>query len=69
MEAATKLLKNTGSTVWNHKFKFIFLLIALYGAKKAYDLYKFVKPFLDLKNQLTGGAPSSKSSNGNNPAS
>ena len=69
MESATALLKSAGSTVWNHKFKFIFLLIALYGAKKAYDLYKFVKPFLDLKNQLTGSAPPANNQPGSNPQS
>ncbi len=55
MESST--IKSVGQTLWNHKFKVIFGLIALYGAKKCYDLYRFIKPFLDLKNQLTGGAP------------
>jgi hypothetical protein len=46
----TSMIKSVGRTLWNHKFKVVFGLIALYGAKKCYDLYRFIKPFLDLKN-------------------
>ena len=47
MESKVKIV---GSTLWNHKFKLIMLLGFSYGIKKCYDLYVFVKPFLDLKN-------------------
>ncbi len=50
MESAKKV----PSILWNHKWKVILVLILGYGAKKLYDLYKFIKPFWDLKNQLTG---------------
>jgi hypothetical protein len=63
MESSTIAIKKLGLTIWNHKFKVIFGLIALYGAKKCYDLYRFIKPFLDLKNQLTGGAPPTSAAN------
>jgi hypothetical protein len=43
-------------TLLNHKFKVILALSLGYGAKKCYDLYVFVKPFLQMKNQLQGGA-------------
>jgi hypothetical protein len=49
-------VKKVPGVLWNHKWKVFFLLLLGYGAKKLYDLYKFVKPFWDLKNQLTGGA-------------
>jgi hypothetical protein len=62
MESITSKAKSFGSALWNHKFKFLFSLIVLYGAKKCYDLYKFIKPFLELKNQLTGGGASSSTS-------
>lgn len=55
-KSATQALKTVGWTLYNHKFKILFLLGLGYTAKKLYDLYVFVKPFLDLKNQLTGGA-------------
>ena len=64
MESISSKAKSFGGTLWNHKFKVIFILIALYGAKKCYDLYKFVKPFLDLKNQLTGKSAHSTSGDG-----
>ena len=64
MESLSSKAKSLGGVLWNHKFKVIFTLIAIYGAKKCYDLYKFVKPFLDLKNQLTGGGKASSTSSG-----
>lgn len=30
-------------------------LLLGYGAKKAYDMYTFIKPFLQMKNQLSSG--------------
>jgi hypothetical protein len=57
MESAKKV----PGILWNHKWKVILVLLLGYGAKKLYDLYKFIKPFWDLKNQLTGasGSPTS----------
>jgi hypothetical protein len=43
-------VKKVPGVLWNNKWKVIFLLLLGYGAKKLYDLYKFVKPFWDLKN-------------------
>ena len=40
-------------TAYNHKFKLIFFLGSTYAAKKCYDLYIFIKPFLAIKNQLS----------------
>ena len=39
--------------MYNHKWKILILLGLSYGLKKCYDLYVFVKPFLQLKNQLS----------------
>lgn len=49
--------KSAGLTLYNHKVKVILFLVLCYGLKKAYDFYRFVKPLLDLKNQLTQGGP------------
>jgi hypothetical protein len=61
-KSSTQALKTVGWTLYNHKFKIIFLLGLGYTVKKLYDLYVFVKPFLDLKNQLTGTASNAGSS-------
>lgn len=50
--------KTVGQTLYNNKFKVILGLGLGYGAKKCYDLYVFIKPFLDIKNQLQGGSGS-----------
>ncbi|TNV73296.1 hypothetical protein FGO68_gene596 [Halteria grandinella] len=49
-------LRQVGHLLYNHKFKVIFFLIFAYGCKKAYDLYQYIKPFLAIKDQLTGAA-------------
>jgi hypothetical protein len=49
--------------LYSHKFKVIFFLIFAYGCKKAYDLYQYIKPFLAIKDQLTGAAGATGGSN------
>ena len=42
-----------GNTLYQHKIKVILLLGFGYGLKKCYDFYLMIKPFLQLKNQLS----------------
>ena len=37
-------LKQIGTTAYNHKIKVTLGLFLLYGVKKGYDMYKFLKP-------------------------
>lgn len=57
-EKVKEYLKKILSTAYNHKIKLTFLIVTLYLLKKAYNLYKYLKPFLDLKRSLeSGGKP------------
>ena len=47
--------QTVGKTLYNHKVKVVLALLLGYGAKKAYDMYTFIKPFLQMKNQLSSG--------------
>ena len=59
-EKAKVLIKKTLSTAYNHKIKLTFLIVSLYGLKKAYNLYQYLKPFLDLKRAMEGGPKGSE---------
>jgi hypothetical protein len=48
-------VSTVGKTLYNHKFKVILAILLGYGAKKCYDMYTFIRPFLQMKNQITGG--------------
>ena len=59
MEQVITRLKRVSTVAYSHKFKLGFLILALYLAKKGYDLYKFLKPLLAMKNDLMGMGGSS----------
>ena len=64
MDKVAVHVKHYGFIAYNHKFKLLFFLLFAYGAKKCYDLYKFIAPFLKMKNQLMGGGGSSNRGGG-----
>ena len=49
MDKAIGTVRSSVSIAYNHKFKLIALLLLLYGTKKAYDLYCYIKPILAMK--------------------
>lgn len=55
MDKAVGKVKQVSSVAYQHKYKLIFLFGTCYVAKKGYDLYKFVKPLLEIKNMVNNG--------------
>ena len=60
MDKAIKTLKRIAAISYNHKFKIIFIGGSLYGSYKLYQLYKYIKPLLELKNVFSGKPSSSQ---------
>ena len=52
MEKSLDKLRYVASIAYSNKFKLIFILGSLFLIKKAYNMYKFIKPILDA---LGGG--------------